>query len=452
MVDSLHQIVSSHMAAHLGGCPSWCVKDHAGEALGSPGDRARGHSRTVMETHKGEDRGIAVEIFSLEHLDQPEESTPAEVFVSAQGPLSLADAGYLATSIRKAVLVAEQTHRPYWLKRACPSWCTATHLDGDHPDDRLHWPDDSPPVLLSLHNPVSTAGESCRDQAYRPQRLEVDLEQHADAVDPVVKFVIEGATAVLRLTLDEAEQVRTAVDRVLGMARDGDNQPTAAAQALADPAPTPDRPSLDRDLVDRVIHDEGLTAAQKISVLRGGVAERLTQQGLSVAEQAARLNCSEEQAMDAVVDFAMWSHAGYLLPPSKPAEPQCPVWCEGSCHTEDGVRLHNRHVAAVHGRHIDDANDIKTATVNIEAFDSPDGYGDELPSVTLAIDNPEQPSADMSKLNGMNDNTVRHLAASLLSGCWDRTTIRLTPQRAANLGATLITASRAAYNNTAVKS
>ncbi|MFG1661299.1 hypothetical protein ACGFIY_32690 [Micromonospora chersina] len=112
----LHQIVSPHMAAHPGGCPSWCVKDHAGEASGSPGDRDRGHSRTVMETHKGEDRGIAVDIFSLEHLDQPEESTSAEVFVSAQGPLSLADAGYLATSIRKAVLLARHTHRPYWLK------------------------------------------------------------------------------------------------------------------------------------------------------------------------------------------------------------------------------------------------------------------------------------------------------------------------------------------------
>ena len=405
-----------------------------------------------METHEDEDRGIAVEISSLEHLDQPEESTLAEVFVSAQGPLSLADAGYLATSIRKAVLVAQQTHRPYWLKRACPSWCNATHLDGDDLEDRLHWPDDSPPVLLSLHSSVSTAGESDRNQAYRPQRLEVDMEQHADAVDPVVTFAIEGATAVLRLTLDEAEQVQTAIGRVVAMARDAGNQPTVAAQALAGPAPTSDRPSLDRDLVDRVIHDEGLTAGQKISVLRGAVAERLTQQGLSAAEQAARLNCTEEQAVDAVVDFAMWSHAGYLLPPAKPSEPQCPVWCEGNCHTEDGVRLHGRHVATVHGHHIDDANDIKTATVNIEAFNSPDGYDDQPPSVTLTIDNPEQPTADMNKLNGLNHNTVRDLAASLLSGCWDRTTIRLTPQQAADLGATLVTASRAAYNNTTVKS
>ncbi|WCN81393.1 hypothetical protein PCA76_31810 [Micromonospora sp. LH3U1] len=78
-----------------------------------------------MTTHEGEVSGIEVEIFSLEHRDQPEESMPTAVFVSAQDPLSLADANYLATSIRKAVTLARQTHRPYWLKRACPSWCIA---------------------------------------------------------------------------------------------------------------------------------------------------------------------------------------------------------------------------------------------------------------------------------------------------------------------------------------
>ncbi|MGW4466345.1 hypothetical protein [Micromonospora sp. NPDC004704] len=67
------------MTARISGCPPWCVKDHTGEELGSLGYRARGHSRMVMETHKGEDRGIAVEIFSLENLDQPEESTLKDV-------------------------------------------------------------------------------------------------------------------------------------------------------------------------------------------------------------------------------------------------------------------------------------------------------------------------------------------------------------------------------------
>ncbi|MGW4467822.1 hypothetical protein [Micromonospora sp. NPDC004704] len=56
--------------------------------------------------------------------------------------------------------------------------------------------------------------------------------------------------------------------------------------------------------------------------------------------------------------------------------------------------------------------------------------------MTLAIDNPEQPTADLSKISGMDHDTVRHLAATLVSGCWDRTTIPLTPQQAANLGAT----------------
>lgn len=447
MVDLLKPTVSSHMATRLDGCPPWCVEVHAGEAVSATGGRTRRHSRTFMETLDGGAGGTAVEIRALEYLERPEESAPTVVLVSAREPLNLTDASYLATSIRTAVTLARQTHRPYWLKRACPSWCNATHLDGDHLDDRLHWPDDTPPVLLSLHDAVSTAGESCRGQAYRPPQLEIDLEQHADAVEPVVKFVVEGATAVLRLTLDEAEQVRTAVDRVVTMAHDADSQATEATQAPA--IPVPDRPSLDPALVDRVIDDQGLTAAQKIRVLRGAVAARMTEQGLSVPEQAARLHCTEEQTMDAVVDLAMWSHAGYLLPPARPSDPECPAWCTGNCRADDGVRLHDRHVAIVHGQHSDDANDIKVVTVDLAAFNSPDGY-DEPPSVTLAIDNPEPRTADIAKTDGMDHGTVRNLAASLLSGCWDRTTMRLTPQKAAELGASLIAASRAAHNNTAV--
>ncbi|MFY1673190.1 hypothetical protein ACN27G_25025 [Plantactinospora sp. WMMB334] len=89
--------------------------------------------------------------------------------------------------------------------------------------------------------------------------------------------------------------------------------------------------------------------------------------------------------------------------------------------------------------------------LNLDAFNSPDGYGDEPPSVTLAIDNPEQPTIDLSKLDGLDHGAVRHLAASVLSGCSDRMTIRLTHEKAADLGASLIAASRAAYNNNVVK-
>ncbi|MER7167856.1 hypothetical protein ABT336_17520 [Micromonospora sp. NPDC000207] len=274
---------------------------------------------------------MSLEIISREHLDQPEECSPTEVVLSAWGPLSLADAGYLATSLRKAVTIAGRTHRPYWLKRPRPSWCIAEHADGDHIEDRLHLPDDWTPVLLSLHDPVRTAGESCAHQAYRPRQLEIDLEQHADAVEPVVKFVIEGATAVLRLTLDEAEQVRTAIGQVATTARNGDSQPTGGARSPASPAPVPERDGLGWVVFDQVLQDDGLTADQKISVLRGVVAEQLTRQGLSLPEQAAQLNCTEDQAADAVVDFATWSHAGYLLPPTTSTESPCPMWCDGTC-------------------------------------------------------------------------------------------------------------------------
>ncbi|WP_141723287.1 hypothetical protein [Micromonospora matsumotoense] len=100
-------------------------------------------------------------------------------------------------------------------------------------------------------------------------------------------------------------------------------------------------------------------------------------------------------------------------------------------------------MTAVHGQHHECANDVKVATVDLQAFSSPDGH-DKPPSVTLAIDNPEQRPTDMTKLDGMDHNTVRNLAASLLSGFWDRTTIRLTPQKTANLGTSLIAASRTA--------
>ncbi|GGL92724.1 hypothetical protein GCM10012279_07970 [Micromonospora yangpuensis] len=66
-------------------------------------------------------------------------------------------------------------------------------------------------------------------------------------------------------------------------------------------------------------------------MLRGMVAEQLTRQGLSLPEQAAQLTCTEDQVADAVVDFAMWSHAGYLLPPTASTESPCPVWCDGTC-------------------------------------------------------------------------------------------------------------------------
>ncbi len=31
--------------------------------------------------------------------------------------------------------------RPSWQRDACPAWCTATHLENDHPDDRVHHSD-----------------------------------------------------------------------------------------------------------------------------------------------------------------------------------------------------------------------------------------------------------------------------------------------------------------------
>lgn len=56
----------------------------------------------------------------------------------------------------------------------------------------------------------------------------------------------------------------------------------------------------------------------------------------------------------------MWSHAGYLLPPTASTEPPCPVWCDGTCLFKDGVRLRARHVLAVHGQHVEAADETKS--------------------------------------------------------------------------------------------
>ncbi|MER7167857.1 hypothetical protein ABT336_17525 [Micromonospora sp. NPDC000207] len=101
----------------------------------------------------------------------------------------------------------------------------------------------------------------------------------------------------------------------------------------------------------------------------------------------------------------------------------------------------------MHGQDIDAADDTEVVTVDLEAFNTPDGDGDQPPSVTLAINNPEQRTADYRKLDGLDPATVRGLAASLLSGCWEGAAVRLIPQKAAELGASLIAAARATSEN-----
>lgn len=38
---------------------------------------------------------------------------------------------------------------PIWQRQPCPEWCTATHEDSDHPDDRSHRDDGiAVPIIL----------------------------------------------------------------------------------------------------------------------------------------------------------------------------------------------------------------------------------------------------------------------------------------------------------------
>lgn len=35
-------------------------------------------------------------------------------------------------------MTVPREERPSWLQETCPRWCTRTHDEGDHPDDRVH--------------------------------------------------------------------------------------------------------------------------------------------------------------------------------------------------------------------------------------------------------------------------------------------------------------------------
>jgi hypothetical protein len=110
--------------------------------------------------------------------------------------------------------------RPYWQTRPCPTWCMGMHADSDHPEDRVHYGPGQPAgVPLTLHDPVAAGmGEWL---SHRAPRVEVEFEQHVTAVDPTVKLCIDGATALLRMTVDEADQLRAELAAVVSLLTGG---------------------------------------------------------------------------------------------------------------------------------------------------------------------------------------------------------------------------------------
>lgn len=117
---------------------------------------------------------------------------------------------------RRKKKATEKADKPVWWKhKPCPPWCANYHDASDGPADRFHLTryELVQQIPLSQLDPKPSGGE------WLPQMLMVDIEQHVDAVEPVVKVAIDEGRALFVLTLSEVEQVREALRQVTALAR-----------------------------------------------------------------------------------------------------------------------------------------------------------------------------------------------------------------------------------------
>ncbi|MFC6023744.1 hypothetical protein ACFP2T_47280 [Plantactinospora solaniradicis] len=117
-----------------------------------------------------------------------------------------------------------------------------------------------------------------------------------------------------------------------------------------------------------VLDDTDLTAEQKISVLRGYLIHTYEQGGQDRTSAARRVGVTtQEQADDAVIDWAMWATSGRLLPNRSDVDwaavlatmpdddAGCPTWCPGDCEQPriSGAtfveRVHDLHIVDLTG-------------------------------------------------------------------------------------------------------
>jgi hypothetical protein len=157
---------------------------------------------------------------------------------------------------------------------------------------------------------------------------------------------------------------------------------------------------------------------------------------LPLAAIAEQFSCSYDQAREV---RALMTGAA----PAAPAIP-CPPWCPGGCGEVGGggSRLHERSIAKVPAVEYGFSENRMHTAVVVEAYDSNDADGyREAPSVMLAAHTAERPpTADMGTLNGLDDHTIRHVAAWAMSGGYRGEQVRLTPDQAEQLGRALIEA------------
>jgi hypothetical protein len=111
------------------------------------------------------------------------------------------------------------THsRPSWLSEPCPAWCTRSHHDDDHPDDRWH---DSETTLV----PVTALRRDTGAGAgrFEPEQAVVTIVTSRHVGDTVTTTFIgygDRPHTALQLTPESAARLAEAVTRHASMVAD----------------------------------------------------------------------------------------------------------------------------------------------------------------------------------------------------------------------------------------
>lgn len=104
--------------------------------------------------------------------------------------------------------------QPTWLHEPCPPWCARPHRERDHPDDRQHQND---AVIVSA---VLFRWDGTGDLASEPAEIVVSVARPVHRGETQV-FIgeAEGSEQFLRISLESAQRLSTALDNALSSIR-----------------------------------------------------------------------------------------------------------------------------------------------------------------------------------------------------------------------------------------
>jgi hypothetical protein len=219
-------------------CPAWCASlPHTNQDTGLiRAHRSGGYSvlltlESAAELYDSGDpdvTGYAPKCIDLDMGQHYREAEPHLHLIFAcdgEPDLTLAEGATLAvvlTSMADSAgdMAAEAEDRPFWLAGSCPAWCTASHSDGDDPDDWRHvgeyrW------VPLTVEDPyVAFPSEAATGPGANWQAPQISVVLERDWREIEAHIVIEyDNDKYLSLTLAEARELAGAVTELLAAAR-----------------------------------------------------------------------------------------------------------------------------------------------------------------------------------------------------------------------------------------